>query len=80
MNYVKFCAAVEPKHGGRDLDNQARELDKAWREKHPPVGVGRDIANSGGVVGMWRRKSAEVERVATNRGMDNTKEVGVPSF
>lgn len=36
MDYVKFCAAVEPKCGGRDLDNQARELDKAWREKRPP--------------------------------------------
>ncbi|CAM9499651.1 unnamed protein product, partial [Hapterophycus canaliculatus] len=33
MNYVSFCAAVEPKHGGRDLDNQSRILDKSWKAK-----------------------------------------------
>ncbi|CAM9751468.1 unnamed protein product, partial [Scytosiphon promiscuus] len=33
LNYVSFCAAVEPKHGGRDLDNQSRILDKAWKTK-----------------------------------------------
>lgn len=31
MDYVSFCRAVEPAHGGRDIDNQERELEKAWR-------------------------------------------------
>eukprot|EP00903_Cladosiphon_okamuranus_P016214 g14961.t1 len=33
VDYVKFCGAVEPKTGGRDLDNQRRVLDKAWKLK-----------------------------------------------
>ncbi|CAM9503120.1 unnamed protein product [Ectocarpus sp. 12 AP-2014] len=33
VNYVSFCGAVEPKHGGRDLDDQRRVLDKAWKAK-----------------------------------------------
>ncbi|CAM9459296.1 unnamed protein product, partial [Ectocarpus sp. 12 AP-2014] len=33
VNYVSFCAAVEPRHGGRDLDDQRRVLDKAWKAK-----------------------------------------------
>ncbi|CAM9263618.1 unnamed protein product, partial [Pylaiella littoralis] len=33
VDYVSFCGAVEPKHGGRDLDNQSRVLDKAWKIK-----------------------------------------------
>lgn len=34
VDYVSFCGAVEPKHGGRDLDNQRRVLHKAWKQKH----------------------------------------------
>ncbi len=33
VDYVSFCGAVEPKTGGRDLDNQRRVLDKAWKTK-----------------------------------------------
>eukprot|EP00752_Nemacystus_decipiens_P009240 g8253.t1 len=48
VDYVKFCGAVEPKTGGRDLDNQRRVLDKAWKMKpkestskgHPLSGEG----------------------------------------
>ena len=50
VDYVKFCGAVEPRTGGRDLDNQRRVLDKAWKVKpkesstskvHPLSGRGR---------------------------------------
>lgn len=33
VDYFKFCGAVEPRTGGRDLDNQRRVLDKAWKAK-----------------------------------------------
>ena len=33
MDYVSFCGAVEPRCGGRDLDNKERELEKAWKKK-----------------------------------------------
>lgn len=72
---------MEPKHGGRDLDNQARELDKAWREKRPPGGVGGVVANCGGAVGIRRRESTEVERVVgASRDMGETNEVGMINF
>lgn len=50
MDYVSFCAAVEPKHGGRDLDNQERELDKAWKMV-PPVGDFGDAVGDGKAAG-----------------------------
>lgn len=33
VDYVRFCGAVEPRTGGRDLDNQRRVLDEAWKAK-----------------------------------------------
>lgn len=45
---MAFCAAVEPKHGGRDVDNQTRELNKAWKEKkRPPSSLGDTPSDNG---------------------------------
>lgn len=47
VDYIKFCGAVEPKNGGRDLDNQRRVLDKAWKAK-PKESTSKIIPSSGG--------------------------------
>lgn len=51
VDYVSFCGAVEPKCGGRDMDNRERELEKAWKKKsvdkaskHPPSDRKHNIA------------------------------------
>lgn len=59
VDYVSFCAAVEPKHGGRDLDNQERELEKAWKQKSNEGGVEEvDLRTRGQTAGRMPKCSA----------------------
>lgn len=41
---------MEPKYGGRDLDNQERELEKAWKRKPNESSV-EDLGNRGQAAG-----------------------------
>lgn len=82
MDYVSFCAAVEPKHGGRDLDNQGRELDKAWKKK--PIGGETEDAGGPGTKAAGKqspRCPAPVSGGQVEHGKEDTpavRNLGLP--
>mmetsp|Transcript_9498 Transcript_9498/g.12434 ORF Transcript_9498/g.12434 Transcript_9498/m.12434 type:complete len:686 (-) Transcript_9498:284-2341(-) len=65
IDYIAFCADIEPSSGGRDLDNLERTLQAQWRVKNSAISMTtKDLQKEVTKTMRRRRKKEEASRRA----------------